>query len=236
MIIYGRNAVAEAIKSSFKIKEIILQENINVDSRVAEIIRLAGSQNIQVTYLNSQKVAKLANFKEHQMVLADVEFYEYKLKNILENINYEKSFIYISEATYEQNVGAIIRTAECAGLAGVIVPSNINITATVIKTSAGAALHIPIIKMPIYEAIKELKNKAFKIVGIERNGNKLYKEDVSGNCLFVIGGEDKSLSDQLRERCDVIVEIPQFGKVNSLNMSVASSIVIYEHLRQNLSK
>ena len=236
MIIYGRNPVAEALKSSYKVKEVILQENINVDKRIEEILKLAESNQVKVSYADSQKVAKLANFKEHQMVLADVDFKEYKLKDVLEGIDYEKSFIYISEATYEQNVGAIIRTAECAGMAGVIIPSDINITPTVIKTSAGAALHIPIIRMPIYEAIKEFKNFAFKIVGIERDGSKLYTEDISGNCLFIIGGEDKSLSDNLRERCDAIVEIPQFGKVNSLNMSVASSIVIYEHLRQNLSK
>src|SRR5690606_33574111 len=92
--------------------------------------------------------------------------------------------------------------------------------------------HIPIIQESIFNTLTTCKKNGFFVYGIERDGNIYTKTDLTGNALFIIGGEDKSLSEQVRKKCDAILEIPQFGKVNSLNMSVATSIVLFERVRQ----
>lgn len=233
MYIYGRNVLIEALKSSFSIQQIDLESNIKQEGKIQEIINLAKKQNIKVEFVDKRQLSYRADSQEHQGVGAYIDFKLHNLKDILsKEENLHKSYIYISEATYEHNVGAIIRTAECAGLGGVIIPNDVKITPTVIKISAGAAFHIPIVNLAIYQAIKEFKDKSFDIIGIERDGDSLFNSRINQPALLIIGGEDKSLTDNIRERCNKIIEIPQVGKVNSLNMSVAAGIIIYEHLRQ----
>jgi len=238
MLAYGRNCIIEALKSDFEIKEVFFQDGIKIDEKINLIQQLSKQRNISITYLPQRKLSQFLKTQEHQGVGANVQYIESKLREVLRKLtspnSEDNSFIYISEATYEHNIGAIIRTSECAGLAGVIVPNDINITATIAKISTGALFHIPVIKLSIFQTIKELKDNAFNIVGIEREGTPLQDAKLTGNNLFIIGGEDKSLTKQIRELCDQIVEIPQFGKVNSLNMSVASGIMIYEYIRQML--
>jgi len=233
MFIYGRNVIIEALKSNVEVYEINLERNIKIEGKVGEIINLAKIKGTTVEFVDKKKLESKSLSPEHQGVGASINFKLHNLKDIFnsaENLN--KSYIYISEATYEHNVGAIIRTAECAGLGGVILPTDIKINPTIIKMSTGAALHIPIVNLAIYQALKEFKQNSFEIIGIERDGESLFKTRMNQPALLIIGGEDKSLSDNLREHCNKIVEIPQAGKVNSLNMSVAAGIIIYEHLRQ----
>src|SRR5260221_13168080 len=232
MLAYGRNTVTEALKSNFKVREVFLEANINQDPKIANITKLAEDSGVRVSFANIKVLNKLAHSDEHQGVACDIEFHEKKLKEVL--TPEANSFIYISEATFEQNIGAIIRTAECAGISGVIIPNSMSITPTIAKISTGAVFHIPIIKSAIYPTIKEFKNSFYQIIGIERNGESITSATLPLSCLFLIGGEDKSLSDGVRKECDKIIEIPQFGHVNSLNMSVASAIVIYEFVRQNI--
>ncbi len=235
MVTYGRNTVLEALKSDFEIKEIYFQEHINNDEKISQMMKLIRKKDIKTKFTSLKELRKITKTDEHQGVVAIVQFHDWKLREIL-NRDDVNSFVYISEATYEHNIGAIIRTAECAGLSGVIIPNNINITATVAKISTGALFHIPIIQASIFQVIKELKKNGFNIVGIERNGTNFTEVTLPKNNLFIIGGEDKSLSDQVRSESDVIIEIPQFGKVNSLNMSVATGVILFEYVRQNYSE
>ncbi|MCA9380823.1 23S rRNA (guanosine(2251)-2'-O)-methyltransferase RlmB [Candidatus Dojkabacteria bacterium] len=231
MIFYGRNIVLEALKSNHDVTKVIIQEGSEGNEKIDSIIKLAKSSNISISYQDRKEISRATNSEEHQGVYCDVKFKEANLKELI-NPEQEQSFVYISTATFEHNIGAISRSAEVAGLTGVIIPKNADITPTVAKTSTGAIFHIPIVKLSIFNAIKLLKDNGFFVAGIERDGNKYYENDLTSNTLFIIGGEDKSLSDPVRDKCDMILEIPQHGKVNSLNMSVASSIVFFERNRQ----
>jgi len=231
MIVYGRNTVLEGLKSDYRIKEIFLEDHINTDSKISEIKALASDKNIPIKYISHKELGKLTKSQEHQGVGCNIEYKEAELRDI--DLNQEKGYIYISESTFEQNIAAIIRTAECAGFGGVLIPNKINITPTIAKISTGAVFHLPVIRYPIFQAIKEFKKNGFFVYGIERGGNYYFNETINSKSLFIIGGEDKSLSDPVRKDCDAILEIPQFGKINSLNMSNASSILIYEYVRQN---
>lgn len=231
MIFYGRNIVVEALKSKHNVLTVGLQKDIDNNEKIQQLISLAKSLNISIKYLERKEISKITNSEEHQGVYCDVRFNESKLKEIVDPEK-NQSFVYISTATFEHNIGAIARSAEVSGVTGVIIPTNADISPTVAKTSAGAIFHIPIIKLSIFNAIKMFKDNGFFIAGIERDGIKYYDNDLTSNILFIIGGEDKSLSDPIREKCDMILEIPQFGKVNSLNMSVAASIIFFERNRQ----
>jgi len=231
MLVYGRNTVTEALLSTYKCTKLFLDENINEDEKIFNILELARTKGIEIVKTSGKHISTLTHSMETQNIALEVDYRASTLKEALE-LNPDKSFVYISESMNEGNIGAIIRTAEIAGFAGVILPNHLNITPTIAKTSTGALFSIPVIKYPILQTIKELKKEAFDIVGIERGGENLYKSHLSNNCLFIIGGEDKSLSDPVKKECNIIAEIPQFGKINSLNMSVATAIVIFEHIRQ----
>jgi len=235
LTIYGRNTVIQALNSKHNISKVILEENIKRDSKIDLLINTAENNGLKLEFLPKNRLSALTKNNEHQGVIAQVDFQEAKLKDLDVEILQTKSFIYISEATYEQNIGAIIRTAECLGFGGVVIPSDVNITPTVCKISTGAVFFIPIIRIPIFQAIKTFKDLGFYIYGIERDGSKYFERDLSTPNLYIIGGEDKSLSENVRERCDDILEIPQFGETNSLNMSVAAGIIMSEDLKQKLS-
>jgi len=229
MIFYGRNVVIEALDSSLhEANKVFLQDKIKKDSKIHRIIKKAKDKGVTVEFLPRGDISKICKSEEHQGVAVGVEFR-------IQDISLEQSngaFLYISEATFEHNIGAIIRSAEVAGFNGVIVPKQVQINAVIAKTSAGAIFHIPIHSESIYNAIKKFKNSNYLIYAIERDGQKYFDVDLTQNTLFIIGGEDKSISKPLRKKCDEILEIPQKGKVNSLNMSVATSIVMFERLRQ----
>lgn len=236
MVITGRNTTKEALLSDFSVSVVFLQNNLTIsaDPKIVEIISLCKKRKIPIKTETSQLLKKILKTNDHQGVGALVNFGIKNLssKNISEIINLSKSYFYISESTFDQNIGSIIRTCEIAGLGGVIIPKKTEINSTIAKISAGAIFHIPIFSCQIFEAIKLFKNEGYKIAGIERNGTIYYHQNLDGRFLFIIGGEDKSLTDGIRSRCDTILEIPQKGKINSLNMSVASSIIIFEHIKQ----
>lgn len=217
MIFYGRNVVTEALSSKHYSSEVFVEENINQSPKVLNIITLADSKNVKVTYLTRKALENKTKSKEHQGVAVDCRLEQPQLKELIKNP--EAGFILISESTFEHNVGAIIRSAEVSGLNGVILPKDVNITPTVAKTSAGGIFHIPVLSLSIYQALKTFKNENYSILGIERSGSYYYDNNLTGNTLFIIGGEDKSLTDGVRSKCDTILEIPQAGKVNSLNMT-----------------
>lgn len=237
MIFYGRNVTIEALRSPFykEASFVYLQEGISKDEKISEIIQLSAQHKIPLKYISRGELSKRANSDEHQGVLIELNYNFAKLSSLLSNNNSgPKTFIYISVATYEHNIGAIARSAEVAGFDGVIIPKQAQITPTVARTSVGAIFHIPIARESIFNTIKMMQSNNVDIYGIERDGTMYTEENMTYNdCMFIIGGEDKSLSESVRKKCTTILEIPQFGKVNSLNMSVAASIVMFERVRQS---
>ncbi|BCX13822.1 MAG: 23S rRNA (guanosine(2251)-2'-O)-methyltransferase RlmB [Candidatus Dojkabacteria bacterium] len=237
MLVYGRNVVLEALRSdSTRVFEIKLQEGTQVDQKIKEIINIANLKKIPIQKIGLQSLHHLTSKANHQGIVAEVELRTYQ--SIKKFLNQSKSFkhnafIYVSESQLSQNLGAIARTAEVAGFRGIIIPPKQNITSEAIKISTGALFNLPIIRDSLFNTIKTLKKNEFWIYGIERDGKIYCKTNIDKKALFIIGGEDKSLSEAIRKQCDEILEIPQFGNINSLNMSVATGIIIFEYIRQN---
>lgn len=227
----------ESLHSYFLPESIFFDESFTKtsDEKVKAILNTARKKSLNIIPINKKELSKMCPDQRHQGFVAKIDFKTHKAKDI--EIDYSKkinSYIYIMSADYEHNLGAIIRTSEVAGFSGVIIPPKVSITPVVVKASAGAVLHIPIFQESIYSSIKIFKDKGFKIFGIERNGEVYYKTDLTNPSLFIIGGEDVSVTENIQRNCDKIIEIPQFGKINSLNMSVAASIVIFEQVKQCL--
>lgn len=235
MVIYGRNSVLEGLKSNFRPIFFAIQKGIRIDDKLQQIINECKARKIEIKEMSSQEIDKLTSTEDNQGVGLKIDFQTQKLKTSLEK-RLDYSYLYITESFFTHNIGAIARTAEVAGLGGVIIPPNIDITPAMVKTSAGALMHIPVIKESLFNCIKLFRAKGFLIFGIERQGTKYFEANLAEPSLFIIGGENKSLTNAVRDKCDQILEIPQFGKVNSLNMSVASSLIIYEQVRQRLSQ
>lgn len=230
MKIEGRNPVIESLRSNKTINKVYIQNNINIDEKIREIINTSKNKNIELSWVNKGVLDKLSETKSHQGVIADVE---YNLNLRLEDlISFDRTirFIYIRDAHHTHNIGAIIRTAECAGYDAVILPPKIKITPDIIRASMGATEHIPILHYSLFQLIKDLKKQNFSIFAIERSDKaKDYSKLIyDESFLLIIGGEDKSLTPEIFERCDNTLMIPMYGKVNSLNMSVAAAIVIFK--------
>jgi 23S rRNA (guanosine2251-2'-O)-methyltransferase len=233
MKIEGRNPVIESIRSDKVIKKIYIQQNINQDEKMREIIKSAQRKFIKLEWVGKAALDKMSQTHSHQGVIADVE-YATNNKTLEELIDFKKTnrFIYIREASHIHNIGAIIRTAECAGYDAVILPPKIKITPDIIRASMGASEHIPIIHYSLFQLLKDLKENNFKIYAIERSDEAVDYNKVSydESFLLLIGGEDKSLTPEIFSKCDNTLMIPMYGKVNSLNMSVAAAIVIFKSI------
>lgn len=229
MIFYGRNVILEALRSKHSVGVLYVQEGIRQDEKITEILSLAEQRNIPIEFIISKSLNKISKNTEHQGVIADVAFNIDKLEIGNEP---NQAYMFISEATYEHNIGAIIRSAEVAGFNGVILPKGVSISPMMARASVGALFHMPIFSASIFNAIKLFKSNGFQVIGIERGGERYTDVNMEADTLFIIGGEDKSLSEQVISKCDAVATIPQSGKVNSLNMSVAASLIMFERMRQ----
>ncbi|KUK74031.1 MAG: TrmH family tRNA/rRNA methyltransferase YacO [Clostridiales bacterium 38_11] len=238
--VFGKNPVMEALRSNKKIEKIYCLEKKNKSGVDQELINLAAKKSITVIEVNKNKLDSLANDRNHQGIVAIVEDYAYcTLDEVLETAqkkNKNPFLVILDGITDVHNFGAIIRSCECAGVDGIIIPErrSAQINDTVAKTSAGALEYMPIIKIVnLNTTIDGLKNKGFWIYGADMNGDKAYySERYDGSVALVIGGEGKGISRLTREKCDTLIEIPMYGRINSLNASCAATLLIYEVIRQ----
>lgn len=236
--ILGRNPVLEALKSGQNISDIYIKEGIKIDDKVSEILNLAKSNKIRFKFVSKRFLDNLSENTIHQGIAATkTEAIKRKLEVILkdfESRGIQPKIVFIREAQNEFNVGGIIRTAESAGANLIILPPKTHLSPQMIRASMGASEHVEIINEGLFQAIKLAKEWLVKVVGIELTGNKYYYEDdLTGPLMLIIGGEDRSLSREVTDKCDSVVKIPMLGKVNSLNMSVALAIVLYEKVKQD---
>lgn len=238
--IVGRKPILEALKAGTAIEKIAVLPGLQ--GRLIEEIRtLAEKQNIPVQELDHQRFRTLAgNMKTQGMIAVLAHSYTYSTIEALlarASSRSEQPFLLIlDEIEDPHNLGALIRTAECAGAHGVIVPKHHSapISATVTKTSAGATAHIPIALVTnIVTTIDELKKEGLWITGLDAAGEKLYTQvEYTGPTALVVGNEGRGIRRLVKEHCDFLVRIPLLGKIASLNASVAGAIVMYEVVRQ----
>lgn len=230
MLVYGRNVALEYLKKSEKVKKIYLQEGFH-DEKINLLIEKG---KIQPRYLPKFELDRLAN-GVHQGIILDVVDFSYT--DYHKFIQDSESFVVILDHLEDpHNLGAIIRTSEAAGVSGIIIPKDrgVTVNSTVIKTSTGAIDNIPIsLVTNLNQTISDLKKEGFWIVGTDMTNSTDYRKlDYSGKIALIIGNEGTGISRMVRESCDFMAEIPMYGKVNSLNASVAAGILIYEVVRQ----
>ena len=238
-IIEGRNAVIEALRVGRNIDKIFIAKG-ETDKTLGHIASKARELGIVVADADRRKLDSMSVTKAHQGVVALVGVSEYcTVSDILEHAREkgEQPFIIVcDEVSDPRNLGAVIRSAECAGAHGVIIPTrrSAGLTAIVGKASAGAAEHMKIARVPnIPTVLKWLKNEGVWVYGAAADGSsELWSTDFTGSCAIVIGSEGDGMGKLVRENCDFIVNIPMAGKINSLNASAAASIIMYEVLRQ----
>jgi len=236
--IIGRNPVLEAIKSGRDIDKIFIKKG-KPEGSLVPLIRKARDKGIVISEVDKQKLDELAPDVNHQGVVAFVSEVEYKtIDDIIKTAEErgESPFVIICDRiTDPHNIGAIIRTADCVGAHGVIVPkrNSAPINEVVAKTSAGAVEYVNICRVTnLASAIDTLKEKGFWITGADMDGSSMYDIDLKGSIGIVIGNEGEGISRLVREKCDFIASIPMHGNVSSLNASVAAGVLMYEALRQ----
>lgn len=238
-IIEGRNAVIEALRVGRSIDKIFIAKG-ETDKTLGHIASKAREAGIVVVDADRRKLDSMSVTHSHQGVIALVGVNEYcSVEDILAVAEKkgEAPFVVVcDEVSDPRNLGAIIRSAECAGAHGVIIPKrrSAGLTAIVGKASAGAAEHMAIARVPNIPAVlKELKAKGLWVYGAAAGGsNGLWDTDFTGAMVLVIGSEGDGIGRLVRENCDFIVNIPMVGKINSLNASAAASVIMYEVLRQ----
>ena len=229
MLVYGKNVALEYLTDGKKVRKVYLQEGFK-DEKILFLVR---KLNFPVIYKRKSDLDRLAS-GVHQGIILDVEDFSYCSFDSLSNE--EDGFLIILDHLEDpHNLGAIIRTAEAAGVDGIILPKDrgVTVNGTVLKTSAGAIYHLPVCQVVnLHQTIDALKKKGFWIVGTDMTNSQDYREiDYSGKIALIIGNEGTGMSRLVRESCDFIARIPMYGKVNSLNASVAAGIMIYEVIR-----
>ncbi len=238
-IIEGKNPVTEALKNDVQIDRILISKEAQEGS-FSKILTMAKENNVLVKYVDKAALNKISENGRHQGVIAEAMEYQYKeIDDIFINAQAkgEKPFVIIlDEITDVHNLGAIIRTSECLGAHGVIIPNRraAGVNGIVAKTSAGAVEYIPVVRVTnITQTLGILKEKGLWIYGADMDGEKyIYEERFDVPVGLVIGSEGAGIGRLIKENCDTIVKIPMKGKINSLNASCAASIIIYEVIKQ----
>lgn len=237
-ILFGRNAVMEALKGEREIDKILIQKG-EKEGSVIKIISSAKAKSIVILEVEKSKLDELTGREKHQGVVAYVAAHEYvSVDEILEEAanKGEQPFVLILDNIQDpHNLGAIIRTAHNAGVHGIIIPKRraVGLTGTVAKSSAGALEYMKVAKVSnIVQTIRELKEKGLWIACADMDGKTLYEENLTGPIGIVVGSEGEGVSKLTKENCDYVVSVPMYGQVTSLNASVAASLMVYEVVRQ----
>ncbi len=242
-IIYGRNAVIEAIKSGMAINKVLIASG-EISGSLKSITALVKENHIVYQFVDKNKLTEITGTKNHQGVALYASPAEYcQIDDILQkakNAGEDPFVIILDEIQDPHNFGAIIRTADAVGAHGIIIPKrrSVQLTGTVAKTSAGAFAHVPIARVPnIPAAIDELKEAGLWIAGTDLTGSvPFYKADYKGPIGIVIGSEGAGMGNLVSKKCDFIVTIPMKGAVSSLNASVAAGVVLYEVFKGRLGQ
>ena len=240
-LLEGRNAVTEALKAGRTIDKVFLASG-ETDSTLRYIASLAKKAGTVVTYCDRRKLDTMSQTGAHQGVIAMAAAMDYS--TVEEILAYAQEqgepplIVICDEITDPHNLGAILRTAECVGAHGVIIPKrrNAGLTPVVAKASAGAVEDMKVARVSnLASAIRTLKEQGVWVYGTAADGAApLYRTDLTGPCAIVIGSEGEGMGRLVSEACDFMVSIPMRGRINSLNASNAAAILLYEALRQRM--
>lgn len=243
-ILYGIHPVREALRAGRRKIHTLFVAKTHGASRVAEIEALARKKKIAVEPADASRIAEVCGSPQHQGVAARVDAYPFaSLASILESGLSSSSapFLLILDSLVDpHNLGALLRTAFCVGVDGVVVPRHNSAppSPAVSRISAGALEHVALARVTnLADTIARLKKSGFWVHGLDGQAKTtLFESDLTGPLALVLGGEAKGLRPLLKKKCDLLISIPQTTRLNSLNASVAGAIVLYEALRQRTSR
>lgn len=231
-LIIGKNAVNEALRAKRQIDTVYVDRDNNSEI-IKSLIFKAKKSGALIKTVDSKKLDFMCAQGNHQGIVAKASSYEYfSVDDILNSSKNENKFIVICDGISDpHNLGAIIRSAECMGADGVIIPErrSASVNFTVSKASAGAVEYIKIARVTnLLNTVSKLKKEGLWIYGADMHGENLNKTDMTGNIAVVIGSEGKGISQKMKENCDFLISIPLYGKIDSLNASVAAGIILNE--------
>lgn len=244
--IFGRHAAAEALSANVPLKRALISEKLLLegrDNRLDKIVSELKRAHIPIETVSNRSLENLAKNSSHQGILLEVEPYTYAtLEEILTSCQGKKDalIVLLDHIEDEGNLGAIARTGEVLGAAGLIIPQarSASVGAGAYKASAGAVAHLPIVQVPnLVSIIETLKGEGFWITGAtEHTDEPLWKAPLSGRVGLVMGSEKQGISELVLKKCDFLATIPQTGKIESLNVAQAATVFAYEWLRQSSSE
>jgi 23S rRNA (guanosine2251-2'-O)-methyltransferase len=238
-VLYGLHPVEEAIRSGSRRLDHVIVSRERKDERLEGMIQLCRSQGVRVSIEPKEQLTRLAKTDAHQGVLALVKEREFLTVEDLMRPKPDgeyRFFLALDGVEDPHNLGALIRTADGAGVDGVILPERRSapVTGTVAKTSAGASEHVRIARVTnLVRSLEQLKQKNVWVLGLDERGSPDYMDfDFKTDCVLVLGREGAGLHDLVKKTCDHLLRIPMAGMVSSLNVSVAGAVVMYEAMRQ----
>lgn len=239
MKVEGRNAVHELLRTDKEIDKILVRKDLE-DQASKRLINIIRSHKIKIQLVDKYVIDKESESGHSQGFIAYTSDYKYfDIEDVLDGAKDKDGVIVIlNEVLDPHNLGSIIRVCECAGVDGLIISKDrsASVSDTVMRISEGAVNHVKIARVVnINNAIDKLKQNGYWVFGAEADGGSVYKTDLKGKICLVIGGEDSGVKRLTKQKCDGIISIPMYGKINSLNASVACGIVVFEAMRQRNS-
>ncbi len=235
----GINSIMEALKGRRKIHKIYVQEG-RQGKRLTDLLNLAQVKGVFVQTVEKRRLDHMYTLGNHQGIIANVDQYPYASVEDMLNLaadNGEKPLLLVLDGMEDaRNLGAVIRTAECVGVHGIIIPrhNSAEINEYAVRSSAGAVEHMLIARETnLVNTLKHLKNQGMWVIGAEADAHAYYYQtDIPLPAVVVVGGEGRGMRRLVREQCDLLLKIPMFGSINSLNASVAAALILYEIVRQ----
>ena len=237
MKIEGKNSVRELLKTGKTIDKVLVANGMR-DAESKMLVSVIKSAGVKVSYADKSVLDKESETRRHQGFIAYVSDYKYaELGDILNAVkDKEDAFIVVLDGVEDpHNLGSVIRVCECGGVDGLIIGKHrsASVTDAVMRISEGSANHLKIARVTnINNALDEIKEEGIWAYALELGGGSIYKTDLKGRIAIVIGGEDTGVNKLTQKKCDAVMSIPMYGKVNSLNASVACGIGVFEALRQ----
>lgn len=232
--IIGRHPAVAALKSDQEINKVFIQKGLKTDA-IAQIIKLAKERRLVISNVPKTKLDQMVDHQNHQGVALAVAAYKYAtIDDLFANAAAHDEapfFLILDELADPHNLGSILRTADAAGVHGLIIPKRraVGLTSVVAKTSTGAIEHVPVARVTnLVQTANELKDRGVWLFGTDMQGTDYRRWDAKGPVALVIGNEGKGISSLLKKTCDEMLTIPMIGHVQSLNASVAASLLIYQ--------
>lgn len=232
--IIGRHPAVAALKSDQPINKVFIQKGLTSDA-ISQIVKLAKERQLIISNVPKTKLDQLSDHQNHQGVMLAVAAYEYATVDDLFDRAAAKGedpfFLILDELADPHNLGSILRTADAAGVHGIIIPKrrSVGLTSVVAKTSTGAIEHVPVARVTnLVQTAKELQQRGVWLFGTDMHGTDYRQWNATGAVALVIGNEGKGISPLLKKTCDEMLTIPMIGHVQSLNASVAASLLIYQ--------